>query len=299
MLSRTRRLLWLAVPPLAIACAVAALGLRAAWLEERTLHPPRKPVPSVPREKELAGLSDVVFSARGGPTLKGWYLPSHNGAAVVLAHGHGGNRAQLVPEFRALARAGFGVLAFDWRAHGESGGEVSTWGQLEQEDLKAALDFACARKDVDPRRVGVLGFSVGAAVAVEVASRDPRVAALVLTGGLTTLEEATRYDMRGWGWLSQEPALWLLSLRGIEVASVRPIDKLCQLSPRPVLIVDGDRDTTEPSGQGERLFAAACEPKQLFVAHGAGHGEYALAAGGEYERRVVDHFKAALLGSSP
>ncbi|GEN08932.1 alpha/beta hydrolase [Myxococcus fulvus] len=261
------------------------------------LHPPHVPVTRPSATPELDAMRDVAFTNTDGLTLRGWYVPSNNRAAVVLVHGFADNRAQLLFEARALARAGYGVLLFDLRAHGESGGDRVTWGDRERRDVTAALDFVAARPDVDPARLGLFGFSMGGTTALLVAEHDARVKAVAAAGAYPALEADVYSGYGKWGALSAEPVLWTLRRAGVDVDAVRPIDGMCQLKGRPLLLVNGDVDPDAPAKLQASLFRAACEPKTLWVVEGAGHGEYARVAPEEYARRLREHFDRALLGA--
>ena len=293
------RMLALALAALLLLALLGALARagRAYVLSERLFHLPRPPVV---RPQDLAGLEggleDVQLrSAEDGVVLRGWYLRSRTGAAVVLVHGLGQDRTALLPEARLLAARGYGVLLFDLRAHGESGGDFQTYGDRERGDVRAALDWVLAQPDVDARRVGALGFSIGASALAEVAAADSRVAAVALLCPYSTLEESIRSDFRSAGPLTELPALLPYWRRGVRLGAVRPIEALPRLAPRPVWLVAGTRETDIPMVQ--RVFAAAPASARTWWVQGAGHGEYAQAAPAEYARRLVAFFDAAL-GSS-
>nr|WP_002637153.1 alpha/beta fold hydrolase [Myxococcus hansupus] len=260
------------------------------------LHP--RPVAVQRPTPELPGLEDVSFTTMDGVTLRGWYLPSRNRAAVVLVHGFADNRAQLLFEARTLSAAGYGVLLFDLRAHGESGGDTVTWGDRERRDVTAALDFVSRRPDVDPARLGLFGFSMGGTTSLLVASEDARVKAVAAAGAYPALEADIYSGYGKWGALSAQPVLWTLQRAGVAVDAVRPIDGMCRLGGRPLLLVNGDVDPDAPSKLQASLFQAACEPKSLWVVEGAGHGQYARVAPEEYARRLRQHFDGAL-GAPP
>lgn len=285
------------MPLLGVFAAGGYLVLKGHRLGQGLLHPPREVAARPEATGELAGLEDVAFTTADGLTLRGWYVPSRSRAAVVLVHGFAGHRAQLLFEARALARAGHGVLLFDLRAHGESDGDRVTWGDSERRDVKAALDFVSARPDVDPARVGLFGFSMGGTTALLVASEDTRVKAVAAAGAYPALEADVYSGYGRWGALSAEPVLWTLRRAGVDVDAVRPIDGLCRLDGRPLLLVNSDVDPDAPAKLQASLFRAACEPKALWVVEGAGHGEYEKVAPEEYERRLRQHFGQALLGS--
>ncbi|MCP3144655.1 alpha/beta hydrolase [Pyxidicoccus xibeiensis] len=295
--TRFRRFLAILVGALLLV-VLAAGGYRVVSgyrIGQGLLHPPQVRAERPAATGELAGLEDVAFTTADGLTLRGWYVPSRNRAAVVLVHGFAGNRAQLLFEARALAGAGFGVLVFDSRAHGESDGDRVTWGDGERRDVTAALDFVSARPDVDPARLGLFGFSMGGTTALLVASADPRVKAVAAAGAYPALEADVYSGYGRWGALSAEPVLWTLRRAGVDVDAVRPIDGMCRLQGRPLLLINGDVDPDAPAKLQASLFRSACEPKALWVVEGAGHGEYAKVAPEEYARRLREHFSQALL----
>ncbi|MFP2899268.1 alpha/beta hydrolase [Corallococcus sp. 4LFB] len=191
-----------------------------------------------------------------------------------------------------LRDAGYGVLLFDLRAHGQSGGETSTWGDKERQDVRAALAYVRAQPDVDPARVGALGFSIGSAAVAEVAAEDPQVAAVVLLSPFNTLWLAAAYDFRRFGVVTQTGALVPFWRRGIALDEVRTIDAVDRIKPRPLLIVAG----TEESGQPllDELFAHVAPYAQTWRIPGASHGNFAATAPEEYPRRLRAFAEAAL-----
>jgi uncharacterized protein len=269
-----------------------AIGLRSARRTLQHLDPERVGVTQVPPP----GAREVSFTSKDGLKLSGWFLPPSNGALVVLAHGHGENREQLRPELDALADAGFGSVAFDWRAHGNSEGDEVGWGFLERQDLTAAIDFALAQPGVDPQRLGVLGFSRGANVSLAVAAKDPRVKAVVAESGTTSLDEALERDF-GKGIFGSKPARWVLASRGVDVAQIRSIDRVCEISPRPLLLIHGAKDQISPVEMGRALGAKACAGSTYWEIPNGGHGAFS-ALEPQYLPRVVKFFEAALGPSS-
>src|SRR5581483_9679522 len=97
-----------------------------------------------------------------GVRLSGWYVPGRTGGAVVLLHGSHGTRADTTAQLRLLHRAGFAVLAFDARGHGESGGATNALGWRGDRDVAGAVRFLRGRRGIDPARIGALGLSMGA-----------------------------------------------------------------------------------------------------------------------------------------
>jgi dipeptidyl aminopeptidase/acylaminoacyl peptidase len=293
-----RRRLGLAVvvAALIVVAAFAAIAVRVFSRVVRGLHPERE---TVGAPTGLSSVEPITLKTRDQITLRGWYVPTRNGAVIVLVHGYGAQRTQLLPEARALASNGYGVLLFDLRGHGESGGDGTTWGAQEQLDMESALDFAAMRPEVDRHRIGALGFSIGAMAVAQVAARDARVRAAVLEGAFTSLEDMIRHDESRWGWWSEWIATETLRARRIDLSALRPADVVCRIAPRPILIVNGTEDEDTPLETARSLFNAACAPKDLWLIPGAHHTGYAAAAGPALGEKVVRFFDASMPRVSP
>src|SRR3954451_13715032 len=133
-----------------------------------------------------AAHEDVTLTTSDGLELEGWYVPSKNGAAVIAFPG----RTNPQPHTRMLVEHGYGVLLFDRRGEGASDGDGNMFGWGGTREIEAALDFLESRPDVDPRRIGALGLSVGGELMLEAAAADTHLAAVVSEGaGTRTLAE--------------------------------------------------------------------------------------------------------------
>ena len=285
--------------------ALAALSLPPAlWLilrarsvytrEAAVFRPLRGPVLPPPACEELEGLRDVTFLAASGAAIKGWAVPTRNGAVIVMTHGSEADRSQLLPEARILGRHGYGVLLFDWPGHGESDGSV-TWGKPECEALDAAIACAAGQPGVEPGRIGALGFSMGGVMLALVGARDRRVSAMVLEGTFAEATEHVRYEYgRRLGLLMQWPARLAARRAGFSIAAMRPVTAVPHIAPRPVLIVTGSDDWAVPSWMSRRVFEAAGDPKAFWVVPGAGHGRYIDHAPAEYADRLRRFFDEGL-----
>lgn len=238
----------------------------------------------------------VEFPSASGATIHGWLVAGQPGkGVVVLMHGVHANRLSLVARAEFLARAGYSVLLFDFQGHGESMAKTITFGFLESRDATAAVDFV--REKLPGEKSGVIGVSLGGAAAL-LAEPPLPVSALVLESSFPTIYQATedRMAMR-FGFLGRlaTPLLTcqLKPRLGIGLADLKPIQHAAKITvPKFFIAGTADRDTTLPESQA--LFAAAAEPKQLWLLDGAAHVDMHAFAKAEYEKRVLDFLAANL-----
>ncbi len=277
----------------------AALGLGALlgvfWVAWRGvdlyLHPPRHT--SVPETLPAAygvAYRDLILQATDGITLAAWYVPPRNGCVILQAHGYGGRRDALMTA--RLAQAGYGVLAWDFRAHGASGGSISTLGGAELHDAEAALAYVRAQPDVTC--IAAWGESMGGVVLIRLAARHPDVVALVSDSAFPSLEEMLQHAIHPP--LLRLPMRLLAELRtGIRFRDVRPVDEIVRVVPRPVLIIHGTADTVTPPGAAQQLCAAAGQACTLWLVPQAEHVAARATLPEVYYARVLDFLDAALL----
>jgi hypothetical protein len=273
----------------AAAVALWALGLPIA-LAYATTHAMQ---PIVPAAELGAAYEDVAFTTSDGLRLAGWYVPSRNGAAVIVFPGRRGPQARA----RFLARHGYGVLLFDRRGEGESEGDGNMFGWGGEKDILAAIAFLKARPDVDPTRIAGLGLSVGAELMLQTAAGTGDLAAVVSDGAGTRSFGEEMEEFHG-------PSKWLgLPLLAMKTASLAifsntaPPPKLTDLVPRirtPLFLIwsiDGGVETMNPT-----YFRLAGGPKAIWGVPGVDHLGALEAHPKEYERRVIDFLDRALLG---
>jgi uncharacterized protein len=198
------------------------------------------------------------------------------GPAVLVCNGNGGNRSLRAPLAAALARMGLAVLLFDYRGYGGNPGHPTEAGLAA--DARAALDYLAARPEVDPARVVYFGESLGAAVALRLATERPP-AALVLRSPFASLAEVGQLHY------PLVPVSLLLRDRYDSAA-------LAGRLAAPLLVVAGGRDRIIPASHSRRLFAAAPQPKRLVVLDGADHNDHDLLAG----PRLLAEVRAFLAG---
>jgi fermentation-respiration switch protein FrsA (DUF1100 family) len=266
----------------------------AVWLAGSFLsHPVNHSVGAFPAY--LQG-RDVEFESGSGSKLRGWLIPGRAGAgAVVLLHGFRGDRRQMLGRASFLSEAGYGVLLFDFQAHGESPGKQITIGHLESRDAQASVAFM--KQNCPGEKLGVVGLSMGGAAAV-LASPALEVDAMVLEMVYPDIERATadRMESRLGAWARGLTPLLLMQLplrAGIGKEALRPIDRIAEIK-IPKLFIAGAKDRHTKLDESRELFAAAGEPKEFWVVEEAAHVDVHQIVKEEYERRILDFFEKRL-----
>ncbi len=261
-------------------------------------HPPRYPL-NVPPSVYKADYDSVSFTSEDGVDLKGWLIkpphPHSPAPAIIICHGVGANKSDFTGLAVSLARSGYYVMLFDFRAHGESGGSRSSLGYHEQKDVLAALAFLQKRPGINPGRIGIYGFSMGASTAILAASRTHAFAAIVADSAFTSLKDMAGSVISGFYHLPSFPFLHLAMLGydlyfQTSIDRIAPVKEIGKLAPVPVLIIAGEGDPLIPAENGRKIFSAARDPKELWIIPVTNHGATLAAAGSEYEKRVGEFF---------
>jgi fermentation-respiration switch protein FrsA (DUF1100 family) len=208
----------------------------------------------------------------------------NRGVAVVVAHGFTGSwRRPALRQVAALLSAQAGVISFDFRGHGRSGG-ASTVGDVEVLDVEAAAGWA---RELGYARVCTLGFSMGASVVVRHAALYGGLAAVVAVSGPSRWYYRGTVPMRRVHWVIERPLGRIVSRVALRTrisphgwtdVPEPPHAVAARIAPTPLLIVHGDADHYFPVEHAEKLFAAAAEPKELWIEPGFGHAENAASA---------------------
>ena len=255
------------------------------------LHPPR----TIPQGKTLKKYKidyrPVDLITEDGIRLSAWYTPPQNGAVILLAHGYGNKRPEWV--YALLAKKKYGVLAWDARAHGESGGNISTIGYLEVLDVKAALEYLWTQPDVE--HIGAWGGSMGGATIIRAAAEFPQIEAIFVDSSFTSLEDEFNH-LVPYPVINPVAKFIVTSGTGLKLDQVNPLDDIVRISPRPVYIVQGRADVVAHPDSGEKLFHAAGEPRYLWQQEDVPHQAMYLDNPRRYQRRLIDFFDEWLLG---
>jgi dienelactone hydrolase len=233
---------------------------------------------------------DVRFHASDGVELAAWYVPSTNGAAVVLLGGATNNRSDELDHAAVLARHGYGVLLLDARGHGDSDGDAMLWGWFGETDVPAAVDFLSQRPDVVDGRIGAIGMSMGAEEAIGAAGEDERIRAVVAEGATARGARDEGDASTGVGSFLPRYVDWVTSRAAdVMTSAPRPAklrDAIAAASPRPVMVIAAGTQPAEIDA-AEVFEAASPRTVEVWVADGAGHTTAYDVQPAAWEARVV------------
>jgi len=274
---------------------VLAFTVGATYLARRLalayMHPPRASRDPADNPAQYGvPFEDVVLTTADDLELAAWYTPPHNGALILVAHGYADHRSSALHTL--FAGHDYGVLSWDSRAHGESEGEQCTLGYEEALDVEAALDFALSQPHV--RRVGALGWSMGGVATILAAARRPEIEAVAADSAFAAVEEELELAIRI-PFLRPLMRFFAEQQTGLSMRQLRPVDHIGDISPSPVLIIQGLDDRVIPVDSGRSLYNAAKEPRVLWSEPGVGHVGMYGSWPEAYEARVVSFFDRALL----
>lgn len=245
--------------------------------------------------------AQLAVRTRDGIDLLAWHLQGSLPAVVVVSGGNRGRAGDVLGIGGALNRVGFHVVVYGWRGTPGSGPAAHTLGVHERLDLEAVIDAAAAA--VPGAALGLLGYSLGGAVSIVVAADDPRVRAVVADSAFTStvgaLEEGVARSVHLPGGLVSRPVAAALRLRtGADIAEMRPVDAVGRIAPRPLLIIHGERDGQVDASNARRLFAAAGQPRELWMIADAAHVGGYFTDRQAYSDRVAGFLRDALLDKS-
>lgn len=238
--------------PLALIYAVLVCGM---YIFQRDfLYFPDK-VERTPADVGFTGVQQITVSTSDGQTLQAWYLQAKPGNPTILHfHGNAGSIADRSERLRFYQRHGAGALFVSYRGYGTSSGSPSEAGLIND----ALASYAWLRSvGLEPRDIVLVGESLGAAVAVQLAARQ-KVAAMVLEAPFTSTVEVAKSL---YWWL---PVDLLMKDR---FESIKAIGKIHV----PVLIVHGENDEITNVSLGQKLFDAASQPKEFHLVEGSTH----------------------------
>lgn len=278
-------------------CTAAAGAFVGAvsWLTYQKVTHPIVGNYGVPEFEDTLERESVSFTSSDGTELAAWYVPGARPEPVLLLHGYGATKREMLHHAGFLSRAGYPLLLLDLRCCGESGGRAVTFGGLERDDVAAALAFLRERPDVDGERIGILGLSLGGALALMAAADCPAVRAVVAESSFATIQGAIRQNFRGTTRLPHFPfaplTVWLVERRhGVRAARIAPEREIGARDDCAVLLIHSETDNVVTVQDAHALYAAARGPKELWLLPDADHAMAYVTEGTRYEGRVTEFF---------
>lgn len=243
-------------------------------LEKYVIFVPDRTIEMTPQTQGLA-YEDVWFPAGDGVKLHGWLVPGPDARFTLLwFHGNAGNISHRVDNIKWMHRyldrqLVPNIFIFDYRGYGRSTGNLSDLSEeATYHDADGALAYLRGRRDITHTRLIYFGRSLGAAIAVEAARRQPP-AGLILETPFTSIQDMARVA------LPLLPMGSLLRTKYDSLGKIRDIHV-------PLLVLHGDRDDVVPFEQGRRLFDVGNEPKTFYRIRGARHNDTYIVGGQPY-----------------
>ena len=246
---------------------------------------------------------DVTITNPEGMKLAGWFIPSENGAVIIMQHGYKSTRDELLNEAEMMHRHGYGVLITSIRAHDNSEGELITLGVYEVQDMEAWYQYLLSRDDIDPEKIGIIGNSYGGMLAIQFAAQNENIKAIVANCAFSSMPDTVATSVTHFTDLPEFPfvpliVFWAESDTGVKMEEIDATQWIPLLSPRPVFLMQGGKDTVISPESGQILYDAANEPKELWYDPELAHVKFDSERAEEYEARVSAFFDTYLLGKA-
>jgi fermentation-respiration switch protein FrsA (DUF1100 family) len=276
-------------------------------------------VETITRPKQLVNFSDlytftpfeldlpaeeVTFPPLSGDyQVSGWYLPHPQATTtIIVCPGYRGKRADVLGISAHLWRAGHNILMFEYYGHGTIVGKPVTLGYREINDFLGAVAYAKQR--APHVRLGALGYSMGASIALMSCARTTDIEAVVADSAFATHKSAVEYGVTRilhmpfvlFDWITDLVLWWRAGYRFNQVEPLRDIHRI---APRPVLIIHSLKDSVVNPRDATLLYKAAGSPKELWLVPGVEHCGAYFADRAAYTNKVIEFFNLYLKESHP
>jgi pimeloyl-ACP methyl ester carboxylesterase len=301
-MSKPRRILLSLLALYAIGCIAAGIALA-----ELSIHLQRLPVGDASayqarvQQQLHTSVEDVAITTADNVLLKAWFIqPAHsNGKSVIILHGVTSNRVGSSGFAEIFLDHGYSVLMPDSREHGESGGNIATYGVLERNDVH---DWASWVRQRSPGCTYLLGESMGAAIGLQATAVTPQLCAVAVESPYATFREisyerlgrATHLGPLFWRTLGRpvlEVAIIYTHLRyGVYLPDADP-EAAVKRSNVPALLIAGTADVSIPMHHAQQLESVCASHCSLWIVSGAEHGGASTVAHEEFVRRVLEWFQ--------
>ncbi|MEB3278322.1 MAG: alpha/beta hydrolase [Lyngbya sp.] len=260
----------------ALAYTVACLILRFA--QSRFIFFPSREIKITPEELNLPYQEvwlPVTTKTGKREQVHGWWIPSDSRSlkeerVILDCHGNGSNISANLKYAQQFHRMGLSIFLIDYRGYGRSTKRIPSETTVYQ-DVEVAWNYLIYERGINPRNIFVFGHSLGGAIAIELASKHPEIAGLIIESSFTSIRKMVDFQNRYWMF----PVDLLLTQTFNSIAKVSKLKM-------PILFTHGTNDRVVPVEMSKELFAAATEPKQLLIIPGAGHNDVYQVGGTLY-----------------
>jgi pimeloyl-ACP methyl ester carboxylesterase len=281
---------WRLLTAPALVLAALAVTWSTSMALAATVVPATRLGAATPADRGL-GFEDAAFTTADGARLSGWYVPTANGAAVVLLHGAGSTRSAVLDHAVVLARHGYGVLLFDARGHGRSTGRAMDFGWYGDADITAAVTYLTTRPGVDGARIAALGLSMGGEEAIGAAAADRRIRAVVAEGATNRTAADKEYLADAYGWrgrLQQRLDRVTYGVTDLLTAASPPMTlraAATAIAPRPVLLIAAG-NVPDEAHAAVHIRTGSPGTVRIWHAANAGHTRALATHPQDWEQRV-------------
>ena len=239
------------------------------YFERKGIYFPTKAIELTPMDAGLK-YEDIFFNTDDNLKLNGWFIPAKDPRGTLLfCHGNAGNISHRIEIIEIFNKLSLNVFIFDYRGYGKSKGSPTEEGLYR--DARAAYKNLLSRKNINKDAIVIYGKSIGANVAIDLASKV-KAAALISESGFTSA-----YDM-GKKLFPFFPIKWIITIKYDAATKIKNI-------PIPKLIIHSQDDEIVPFKLGKKLFEAAPQPKEFYQMRG-GHNEAVFMAMEEYSVKI-------------
>ncbi|AOW98740.1 phospholipase [Moorena producens PAL-8-15-08-1] len=261
-----------------IAIAYALVCTSVLLLQNRLIFCPSSGIENTPADFGLPYEELWLPISNKGKVEKihSWWIPSDSPDSKVMLYLHGNacNIGSYLEIAQRLHQVGLSLLLIDYRGYGCSEGKFPRESQLYQ-DAQVGWDYLVQQRGINPQDIFVYGYSLGGAIGIDLAVRNPEMAGLILEGSFTSMRDMADYEGK-YGFL---PINLLLTQRFDSINKIKSIQT-------PIFLIHAINDTTVPARMSQVLFDAATVPKQLWLVPDAGHNDLTTVATSEYQHKI-------------
>jgi len=263
------------------------------------IQPIKKSPITITPENFYLPYEKVFFHSSDGVELSGWFIQSVNGESdktIVLCHGWGSNKGEILKDTYFLAENGFNLFYFDFRTAGESKGNIASVGYLEVRDLDGAIKFLKEVKSEESRNLSLYGCSMGGSVVIYTAAHFPDIKCLITESAFFSYKNV----IKNWSWGRLKVPYFPLVLMTLYFVKMKlkvdtelysPSHNVMKLN-IPVLFINGDNDDIVPVSEAKKLFDyCSSKEKDLWIVKGSSHAKCPEVAGNIFVKKVIEFYQ--------